>query len=410
VKRAFEAAFSRLVRHGRLELRWPDGSRSVLGNGAQPSAAVALRDRAAIRRLVLNPALAVGEAYMDGGLEPIGCTIYDVLEVLVMNLAQGGSMPALRVSQTGRKLIRRLSQFNPAGRSRRNVAHHYDLNSELYSLFLDEDWQYSCAYFPRGDETLEAAQVAKKRHIAAKLLLDRPDLTVLDIGCGWGGMALTLARDYGARVTGITLSTEQLAAARARAEAAGLSHRVKFELLDYRGVDQSFDRVVSVGMFEHVGVTHYRTFFNTLQGCLADDGVALMHFIGSAAAPAATNPWLAKYIFPGGYSPSLSEVMPGIEASGLIATDVEVLRLHYARTLRHWRDRFEQNREAVKALYDERFCRMFEFYLAGCELAFRYSGEVVFQMQLSRQLTTVPLTRDYIGQAERAGRWMEAAD
>jgi cyclopropane-fatty-acyl-phospholipid synthase len=327
-----------------------------------------------------------------------------------MNLAQGGSMPALRVTQLGRKLFRRLSQFNPAGRSRRNVAHHYDLNSELYSLFLDEDWQYSCAYFPRGDETLEAAQVAKKRHIAAKLLLDRPNLTVLDIGCGWGGMALTLARDYGARVTGITLSTEQLAAARARAEAAGLSHRVKFELLDYRAVDQQFDRVVSVGMFEHVGVTHYRTFFNTLQGCLADDGVALMHFIGSAAPPAATNPWLTKYIFPGGYSPSLSEVMPGIEASGLIATDVEVLRLHYARTLRHWRDRFEQNREAVKALYDERFCRMFEFYLAGCELAFRYSGEVVFQMQLSRQLTTVPLTRDYIGQAERAGRWLEAAD
>jgi cyclopropane-fatty-acyl-phospholipid synthase len=410
VKRAFEAAFSRLVRHGRLELRWPDGSRSVLGTDAQPSAAVALRDGAAIRRLVLNPALAVGEAYMDGGFEPIGCTIYDVLEVLVMNLAQGGSMPALRVTQLGRKLFRRLSQFNPAGRSRRNVAHHYDLNSELYSLFLDEDWQYSCAYFPRGDETLEAAQVAKKRHIAAKLLLDRPNLTVLDIGCGWGGMALTLARDYGARVTGITLSTEQLAAARARAEAAGLSHRVKFELLDYRAVDQQFDRVVSVGMFEHVGVTHYRTFFNTLQGCLADDGVALMHFIGSAAPPAATNPWLTKYIFPGGYSPSLSEVMPGIEASGLIATDVEVLRLHYARTLRHWRDRFEQNREAVKALYDERFCRMFEFYLAGCELAFRYSGEVVFQMQLSRQLTTVPLTRDYIGQAERAGRWLEAAD
>ncbi len=410
MRRAFEAAFGRLVRHGRLELRWPDGTRSVLGTDAQPFAAVAIRDKATIRRLLLNPALAVGEAYMDGALEPVGCTIYDVLEVLIMNLAQGGSMPALRVSQLGRKLIRRLSQFNPAGRARRNVAHHYDLSCELYSLFLDEDWQYSCAYFARGDETLEAAQVAKKRHIAAKLLLDRPDLTVLDIGCGWGGMALTLAQDYGAKVTGITLSVEQLARARARAEAAGLSHRVRFELLDYRAVEQQFDRVVSVGMFEHVGVTHYRTFFNTLQRCLTDDGVALMHFIGSAAPPAATNPWLAKYIFPGGYSPSLSEVMPGIEASGLIATDIEVLRLHYARTLRHWRERFEHNRDTVKALYDERFCRMFEFYLAGCELSFRYSGEVVFQVQMSRQLTTVPLTRDYIGRAERAGRRMEAAD
>ena len=404
MKRAFEAAFRRLIRRGRLEVRWPDGGSTVFGTESQPNATLALHDSATVRRLLLNPALALGEAYMDGTAEPVGCSIYELLELLLLNLSQGGDHPALRLSGAVRKLIRPLSQFNPAGRARRNVAHHYDLNSELYSLFLDEDWQYSCAYFPRGDETLEAAQMAKKRHIAAKLLLDQPDREVLDIGCGWGGLALTLARDYGARVTGITLSTEQLATARARAEAAGLSHRVQFEMLDYRAVDRQFDRVVSVGMFEHVGVTHYRTFLRTLRRSLKQDGVALLHSIGSSAPPAATNPWLAKYIFPGGYSPSLSEVLPAIEGSGLITTDVEILRLHYARTLRHWRDRFEHNRDAIRGLYDERFCRMFEFYLAGCELAFRYSGEMVFQVQLAREVTTVPLTRGYIAEAERAPR------
>jgi cyclopropane-fatty-acyl-phospholipid synthase len=320
----------------------------------------------------------------------------------MLNMAAGGTHPAVAVNRVFRRVIRQLLQFNPAGRARRNVAHHYDLNSELYSLFLDEDWQYSCAYFPTGDETLEAAQVAKKHHIAAKLLLDRPDLSVLDIGCGWGGLALTLARDYGARVTGITLSTEQLTAARARAEKAGLSHRVSFELLDYRAIDRTFDRIVSVGMFEHVGVTHYRTFFRVLRRGLKPDGVALVHTIGNSFEPAASNPWLTKYIFPGGYSPSLSEVMPAIERSGLITTDVEILRLHYARTIRHWRSRFDRNRDTVKSLYDERFCRMFEFYLAGAELTFRHWGEVNFQIQLARELTTVPLTRDYMAEAERA--------
>jgi cyclopropane-fatty-acyl-phospholipid synthase len=282
------------------------------------------------------------------------------------------------------------------------VAHHYDLSGRLYSLFLDRDRQYSCAYFPRGDETLEEAQIAKKRHIAAKLCLDRPDVTVLDIGSGWGGLALTLARDYGARVTGVTLSTEQLAESRARTVAEGLEDRVSFKLLDYRAVDRKFDRIVSVGMFEHVGVGHYREFFDTVARALNPDGVALLHAIGRSDGPGFTNPWIAKYIFPGGYCPALSEVLPRVEKSTLIATDIEVLRLHYAETLRNWRRRFAANRDTITSLYDERFCRMFEFYLCGAEIAFRREGHMVFQIQLAHRQTAVPLTRDYITAFEAA--------
>jgi cyclopropane-fatty-acyl-phospholipid synthase len=271
----------------------------------------------------------------------------------------------------------------------------------LYSLFLDRDRQYSCAYFPRGDETLEEAQTAKKRHIAAKLMLDRPGLTVLDIGSGWGGMALSLARDYGARVTGITLSEEQLREARARAAAEGLQDRVNFELLDYRAMTQKFDRIVSVGMFEHVGVPNYPAYFATIKNCLKPEGVALLHSIGRFEGAAATNPWIAKYIFPGGYSPALSEVLGPLEKSGLLMTDIEILRLHYAKTIAHWRRRFAANRDAIAALYDERFCRMFEFYLAGSELAFRLNGHMNFQIQLAHSVASVPLTRDYMGEAER---------
>jgi cyclopropane-fatty-acyl-phospholipid synthase len=293
-------------------------------------------------------------------------------------------------------LKRRIDQYNPAGRAEKNVAHHYDLNGRLYSLFLDRDRQYSCAYFRRGDETLEEAQLAKKRHIAAKLCLDRPDLRVLDIGSGWGGMALTLARDYGALVTGITLSREQLAAARERAALEGLEDRVNFELLDYRAVNQKFDRIVSVGMFEHVGVGYYQTFFDTVARNLTPDGIALLHAIGRSDGPGATNPWIDKYIFPGGYSPALSEVMPSVERSGLFATDIEILRLHYAETLRHWRWRFNANRDTIASIYDERFCRMFEFYLCGSELAFRRGGHMVFQIQLAARQDAVSLTRDYM--------------
>jgi cyclopropane-fatty-acyl-phospholipid synthase len=400
MQRVLDEILRRMIRYGGLEVRWPDGSTSTYVGEAGPAAALAIADRATLRRLVFDPALAFGETYMDGTLQPVGCAIYDVLDVLTANTG-GAAHPVLRVREWLRRWLRRVAQFNPAPRARRNAAHHYDLNKRLYSLFLDRDRQYSCAYFATGNETLEGAQEAKKRHIAAKLLLDRPDLRVLDIGSGWGGLALTLARNYGARVLGITLSTEQLAESRARAEAEGLADRVSFELLDYRAVAGPFDRIVSVGMFEHVGISHYNTFLRVVKRCLAQDGVALLHTIGRSDGPASTNRWLAKYIFPGGYSPALSEVLPPIERAGLIVTDVEILRLHYAQTLRHWRRRFAANRDTIAALYDERFCRMFEFYLAGSELAFRRMGHVNFQIQLVREQTAVPFTRDYITDHER---------
>ncbi len=394
-----DAILRRFVVVGRLTVRWPDGQRTSYAGPPEsgPEASIAIRDNRTIRRLVLNPTLAVGEAYMDGSLLPDGCGIYDVIEVLALNvMANAQGHPIARLRSVLGVIRRRFDQYNPAPRAQRNVAHHYDLNGRLYSLFLDRDRQYSCAYFRRGDETLEEAQIAKKRHIAAKLCLDRPNLTVLDIGCGWGGMALTLARDYGAQVTGITLSIEQLNEARARAAAEGLQDRVTFELVDYRALDRRFDRIVSVGMFEHVGVVHYRAFFDTVARSLNLDGVALLHAIGRSDGPGFTNPWIAKYIFPGGYCPALSEVIPQVEKSGMIATDIEVLRLHYAETLRHWRRRFIANRDTIASLYDERFCRMFEFYLCGSEIAFRREGHMVFQIQLAHQQTAVPLTRDYI--------------
>jgi cyclopropane-fatty-acyl-phospholipid synthase len=402
---ALDAILRRSITLGRLTVRWPDGRLTTYAGPQRsgPEAAIRLCDAATVRRLVLNPMLHFGEAYMDGGLVPDESGIYNTLDLLVMNLmANGERHPIARMRAALGLLKRRIDQYNPAHRARRNAAHHYDLNGRLYSLFLDRDRQYSCAYFPRGDETLEAAQIAKKRHIAAKLCLDRPDLTVLDIGSGWGGLALTLARDHGARVLGITLSSEQLNEARARAVAEGLSDRASFELLDYRAVTQSFDRIVSVGMFEHVGVGHYQAFFDTVARCLRPDGVALLHAIGRSDGPGFTNPWIAKYIFPGGYCPALSEVLPPVERSGLIATDIEVLRLHYAETLRHWRRRFAANRDTIASLYDERFCRMFEFYLCGAEIAFRREGHMVFQIQLTQRQTAVPLTRDYITDTDRA--------
>ena len=395
-------ALTRLIRQGTLHVRYPDGTRRSYRGTPGPEAGMHIATGRALRGLTFNPALALGEAYMEDELRPEGCTLYALLELLVLNLMSGGTHPAEQAMELWRKVRRRLDQLNPAARARRNVAHHYDLNGRLYALFLDRDRQYSCGYFPTGKETLEEAQAAKKRHIAAKLLLDRPGLEVLDIGCGWGGMALTLARDHGARVTGITLSSEQLAAARARADEAGLADRVRFELMDYRAWNRPVDRIVSVGMFEHVGIDHYTRFFRVIRGALREDGVALVHAIGRFEGPGATNPWLAKYIFPGGYSPALSEVLPAVERNRLHVTDIEILRLHYAETIAHWRARFAGNRDAIASLYDERFCRMFEFYLAGCELTFRHGGHFVWQMQLARRPDAVPLTRDYIAAAERA--------
>jgi len=401
-QRLLDSALARLVMHGRLTVHRADGSVRSFGSDAGPQAAVRLCDADVARRLVLNPSLSFGELWMDGRIEPVGCGIGEVVELLVLNQWQGGRHPVEDLLALLRQARRRIDQFNPASRARRNVAHHYDLNGRLYSLFLDADRQYSCAYFPTGGETLEQAQALKKRHIAAKLRLDRPGLEVLDIGCGWGGMALYLAREWGCRVTGITLSEEQLAEARRRAEEAGLAGRVRFELMDYRAWDKQVDRIVSVGMFEHVGIVNYAAFFRTLRDALKPEGVALVHAIGRMSGPAHTNPWLAKYIFPGGYSPALSEVLPAIEKAGLWVTDLEVLRLHYALTIADWRRRFAANREAIKALYDERFCRMFEFYLAGCEYTFRHGDHMNWQVQLTRERMALPLARDWMFRAEHA--------
>jgi cyclopropane-fatty-acyl-phospholipid synthase len=282
------------------------------------------------------------------------------------------------------------------------VAHHYDLNDQLYDFFLDRDRQYSCAYFKTGDEPIEQAQLDKKRHIAAKLLL-KPGQKVLDIGSGWGGMALFLSQQFGVDVTGVTLSKEQLAVSNRRALEGGLADHVKFKLLDYRQENGRYDRIVSVGMFEHVGSDHYIEYFRKVKALLKEDGVMLLHAIGRMEPPGGTNTWLKKYIFPGGYTPALSEVLTAIEKVGLWVTDIEVLRLHYARTLRHWRGRFNANRERIKQMagYDERFCRMWEFYLAGCEVAFRYMNQMVFQIQIARRVDAVPLTRNYMVDAER---------
>jgi cyclopropane-fatty-acyl-phospholipid synthase len=310
-----------------------------------------------------------------------------------------------------KRLLRAIHTYNPIERAQRNVAHHYDLSDALYELFLDCDRQYSCAYFVTGNDSLEVAQDNKKLHLAAKLLL-QPGQKVLDIGSGWGGLGLYLARLAGVDVTGVTLSVEQQKVSQERARAAGIADHVRFHLRDYRQETGKYDRIVSVGMFEHVGTRHYREFFAKVRDLLTDDGVMLLHSIGRVGPPDGTNPWLRKYIFPGGYTPALSEVFSAVEKVGLWVTDVEVLRLHYATTLREWRRRFDLNRDRIRAIYDERFCRMWEFYLVGCELSFRYLGQMVFQMQLSRRLGTVPLTRDYIADFERhhAGRVMSAAE
>lgn len=400
-KKFLNYCLTKLIQRGAIQVTWPDGSVSdYRGNQEGFKAGIHITSAQTVKKIALNPGLAIGEAYMDETLVPVDCTIYDVLAVLMEN-QDLVRLPLMTVAEKGRKLLRPILQANNAIRSKRNVAHHYDLNGRLYSLFLDRDRQYSCAYFTSDDVSLDDAQLAKKRHLAAKLKLDRPDLEVLDIGCGWGGMALTLAKEFGAKVTGITLSEEQLAAARNRAKEEGLEGRVNFELMDYRAMPRQFDRIVSVGMFEHVGAPNYETFFKTVHRCLKPDGVAVIHSIGRFDGPGATNPWIAKYIFPGGYSPALSEVLGPVEKSGLRTTDIEILRLHYAKTLAHWRRRFMANRDTIATIYDERFCRMFEFYLCGSELAFRVSDHMNFQIQLVRQSSALPLTRDYMFEAEQ---------
>ena len=396
----------RIIKAGELTIHRSSGETAVF-KGSRPGPAIAIRlhDRATERRLFLNPKITLGEAFMNGRLTIENGDIYDFLELCQMNLGWGpGDHWLQHFLRRSRRLLRRSAQRNPISRARRNVAHHYDLSGTLYDLFLDNDRQYSCAYYMSDADSLELAQYQKKRHLAAKLLLE-PGHRVLDIGSGWGGLGLYLAQSSDVDVTGVTLSAEQHKVSQERAARAGLSDRVRFLLQDYRSETQKYDRIVSVGMFEHVGVGRYREFFAKVNDLLADDGVALLHTIGRADGPGSTNPWLAKYIFPGVYAPALSEIVPVIERVGLITTDVEVLRLHYAQTLRDWRRHFNTNRDKVRDLYDERFCRMWEFYLAGCETAFRYGGYVNFQIQLAKKQEAVPLTRDYIARWEdTAGR------
>ena len=395
------SVFSRVIRLGRLSVIDASGKRHLFEGSPGPSATIRLHDPALHWKLPLKPRLFVPEAYMDGTLTVEEGSLYDFIDVLVSNDAAQPVAPIMRLSNAAGRLVRRIHQYNPVPRARRNVAHHYDLSDQLYDLFLDRDRQYSCAYFGTPQDDLDTAQENKKRHIAAKLLLC-PGQKVLDIGSGWGGLALYLAAECGADVTGLTLSEEQHKVATRRAAAAGLGDRVRFHLRDYREETGRYDRIVSVGMFEHVGVNQYPVFFRQLSELLAPDGVALLHSIGRMDGPGTSNPWLRKYIFPGGYSPALSEVVPQAERARLWITDIEILRLHYAETLRAWRRRFEQNRDRIRTIYDERFCRMWEMYLVGAELAFRRDGHLVMQMQLAKAVDTVPLTRDYMVDWERA--------
>ena len=389
----------RLVKYGNLVIVFPHGQSVQFGDRSSDSITIRLHERSLSRKILLNPDLALGEGYMDGALTVDNDDLYGLVELLVINLARQPNVAHYPWLAWARRLYRGLAQFNPVARAQQNVAHHYDLSSDLYAQFLDSDWQYSCGYFRDPDDDLENAQENKRALITTKLLLQSGQ-TVLDIGCGWGGLGLHIARYHDVDVTGITLSQEQHKVAEKRAQIAGLANHAQFQLQDYRHVSGTFDRIVSVGMFEHVGVPHYRAFFDTLRDRLSDDGVALLHTIGRTDGPAATNPWIAKYIFPGGYSPALSEILAAIEPSGLYVTDIEVWRLHYAETLKAWRQRFEANIDRVCDIYDARFCRMWRFYLIVSELAFRHSRHVVFQIQLAKRQDAVPLTRDYLTSTE----------
>lgn len=399
-------AVARQIKKGTLRITTAQGNTATFGDGEGAPVAIRFRSSTAQRRVLTDPELRLGEAFVDGDMVLENGSIMDLLELLLSQDATSRPLSS-RMLASLRVVLRRFGQRNVRRRSKSNVAHHYDITGKLYDLFLDADRQYSCAYFETETATLDEAQQAKKRHIAAKLLVDR-DSRVLDIGCGWGGLALYLADTFGAHVTGITLSTEQLEYARTRVADAG-TDRLDFRLLDYRDVPGRFDRIVSVGMFEHVGVDHYDSFFRKCRELLDDDGVLVLHSIGRSDAPGFTNPWIAKYIFPGGYIPALSEVLPAIERSGLVITDIEILRLHYAETLRHWRQRFLSRRAAAVELIDERFARLWEFYLSLSELAFRHQGMMVFQMQIAKRQDVVPLTRGYIESREARLRRVEAA-
>jgi cyclopropane-fatty-acyl-phospholipid synthase len=399
--------FARFVKRGQIAVTYADGTTKTFGtpDATLPSVAVRFTDKGAPGAIVRHPSLGAAEAFMDGRLVIDRGDIRDLVNLLKGNTPWekgDGLKPSLSITLLD-KVVHRVDRVNMARRSKKNVAHHYDLSDRLYDLFLDADRQYSCAYFTDPGNSLEQAQDDKKAHIAAKLLL-KPGMRVLDIGCGWGGMALYLHAKTGAEVLGVTLSEEQLKVACRRAEEAGVADKVKFELIDYRAVTGQFDRIVSVGMFEHVGPAHYKAFFRKCRELLSADGVMLLHTIGRMGVPGVTDTFTTKYIFPGGYNPALSEIVRGYEGTKLFPTDIEVLRVHYAMTIDLWYDRTVAAKDAIVALYDERFSRMWTFYLAGAAAAFRTGGMVNYQVQLAKSRYAVPLTRDYIGEGERALR------
>ncbi len=396
---SIDAFVKDLFRVGSLTVILPGGREITAGDGGPPRVVARVKDVAALSRILASPSLGVGEAYMDGRLVIEEGSIHALVDLATRR--QGPRAIRRRPGALRRWLTRLLNERNARRAARRNVAHHYDLSAEFYRSFLDEDMQYSCAYFETPDVSLEEAQRAKKRHIAAKLALE-PGHRLLDIGCGWGGLGLSLAAWTGAKVDGVTLSAEQLKVAEARAEAAGLTGRARFSLTDYRDVAGPYDRIVSVGMFEHVGRPHYQAFFDKIAALLTEDGVALIHSIGRAEGPSTTDAFTAKYIFPGGYIPALSEVLPAVERAGLWISDIEILRLHYAETIRCWRERFAAVRARWAEVHGERFCRMWEFYLSGAEVSFSHGSHMNFQIQLIKRKEALPITRGYIDEAERA--------
>jgi cyclopropane-fatty-acyl-phospholipid synthase len=396
-----DKVMTKFVSHGELTVILPDGNATTYGPGGEPSATVKINDPALPLQLVKNPELIAGEAYMDGRLEMVDCTIRDFLTVFAHNRDGLRKGPIRSKVKAWNKKIRRWHQRNPREASSENVKSHYDISNDLYRLFLDEDMQYSCAYWPTRDMTLEAAQLAKKQHIASKLDL-KAGQRVLDIGCGWGGMAIHLAKHHGVKVVGVTLSEQQHSLARERVAKAGLDDLVDIRLQDYRDVEGPFDRVVSVGMFEHVGIGHFAEYFDAIRELMTDDGIALVHSIGRKGGPSTTGAWIRKYIFPGGYSPALSETFAEIEKAGLWVTDCEILRLHYAYTLAEWDKRCQAKKAEIIAMKDEAFFRMWEFYLAISELSFLHGKHMNFQIQLTKSVDSLPVTRDYMVDEERA--------
>ena len=380
---------------GNITVKFVDGNIKQIGQRGRASVVISLLEKDLPKKLILNPELALGEAYTNGTLVIENDDLFGLLKILALNAKKQQNHWLSKLVKLRQNAFRRFFQRNKISGAKLNVAHHYDLSPELYEMFLDEDLNYSCAYFLSDKNTLVEAQKNKKHHIVKKLML-QPNINVLDIGCGWGGMSLTLAREYEANVLGITLSKEQKLVCEQRALEEGLSHKVKFELMDYREDVGKFDRIVSIGMFEHVGIPNYNRFWREVFQKLSDDGIGLIHTIGRATPPGGTNPWINKYIFPGGYIPAMSEVMGNVEQNDLYVTDVEVLRLHYAKTLKRWYENFRNNEREIKKIYDEKFCRMWKYYLIASEISFRYYQHVVFQFQISKKIESLPLSRAYI--------------